>query len=63
MDALNAYFQSRRGAKSDLAKELGLTRAAVTLWRHVPIKHLREVERITGIQRAKLRPDIFKDAA
>jgi len=59
MDALKAYFSTRRGAKADLAKALGLTRAAVCLWRKVPAHHVLDVEKLTGVSRSNLRPDLY----
>lgn len=52
-----------RGTKMLIATALGIGPAAISQWRRVPAKHLIKVERITGIPRAKLRPDIFGDAA
>jgi len=49
------------GLASKLARELGISRAAVCAWQKVPIRHLREVSRISGISKAKLRPDIFEE--
>jgi hypothetical protein len=49
------------GSASSLAKKLGVTRAAVSHWEHVPFRHLKEVSKLTGIPRPKLRPDIYED--
>jgi len=32
---------------------------AVYRWKHIPVRRLSDVERITGIPREELRPDIF----
>lgn len=50
------------GLSAKIAKELGISRAAVSAWKKVPIRHLREVSRISGFPKAKLRPDIFEDS-
>lgn len=42
-----------------LAEELGLSRGAVSLWKRVPPEHVLDVERLTGVSRHELRPDIF----
>jgi DNA-binding transcriptional regulator YdaS (Cro superfamily) len=42
-----------------LSLMLGLSRGAVSQWREIPVRHLANVERITGIPRSELRPDIF----
>jgi len=47
------------GLQSKLARHLGVTRQAISDWPVVPINRLAEVEHFTGIDRAKLRPDIF----
>lgn len=47
------------GTASELARRLQLTPAAVLQWEAVPAKRVLAVERISGISRHKLRPDIF----
>lgn len=47
----------RRG--SALAKELGISRQAVYKWQICPITRALDVERITGVSRYELRPDIY----
>ena len=47
------------GSGAKLAAQLGIRRQAVYLWYRVPIEHVREVERITGIARHELRPDVY----
>lgn len=53
------------GGKAALAKLLGVTRAAVCQWTAkptgIPAKRVLDVERVTGVSRHKLRPDIFGD--
>lgn len=51
-------IREQRGLQSKIAKVLGLSRAAVSLWDRVPAERLPEVEAITGIPRHTLRPDI-----
>ena len=54
-------FLSRRGAKADLARALGITHAAVRQWsERVPADRVVDVERITGIPREALRPDLYR---
>lgn len=43
-----------------LSKALGLSRGAVSQWERVPVNRVNEVEKLTGIPRARLRPDIFE---
>jgi DNA-binding transcriptional regulator YdaS (Cro superfamily) len=48
------------GGPSALARLLGnISPQAVSQWRRVPIERVFEVERVTGISRHLLRPDIF----
>jgi hypothetical protein len=49
------------GSMTRLAKELGLTLAAVSAWDHVPMRHLARISKETGIPRQKLRPDLYED--
>lgn len=49
----------KAGGCSKLAKQLGISHVAVLKWKNVPVKRLATVERITGIPREELRPDIF----
>ena len=58
--ALSQIFK-KRGSASELAKSLGVTRAAISAWREVPVTRLKEVSQLTGIPREKLRPDIFDE--
>jgi DNA-binding transcriptional regulator YdaS (Cro superfamily) len=52
-------LRERRGLLSDVARGLGLTRPAVTRWKQVPAEYLIEIERISGIPREALRPDLY----
>ncbi|HEX5933477.1 MAG TPA: Cro/CI family transcriptional regulator [Pseudorhizobium sp.] len=47
------------GSASELARRLRVTPAAVLQWRKVPAERVLEVERITGVSRHDLRPDVF----
>jgi len=50
----------KAGGVIALSVALGLSRAAVSQWHRVPVDRLDDVERLTGIPREQLRPDIFK---
>ena len=52
-------IRAQRGLLSEVARALGLTRAAVVKWAEVPADRLVEIERITGIPREALRPDLY----
>lgn len=49
----------RAGGISALARGVKRTRQAVQQWKKVPAGLVVLVERLTGIPRAELRPDIF----
>jgi DNA-binding transcriptional regulator YdaS (Cro superfamily) len=48
-----------RGLKAEISRALGITTAAVTLWKRIPAEHCPIVEKITGIPRIQLRPDVY----
>lgn len=47
------------GGGAALAKELGITREAVYQWPECPVRRVLDVERISGVPRHELRPDIY----
>jgi DNA-binding transcriptional regulator YdaS (Cro superfamily) len=51
-------IRSHRGLSAKLARELKLSTGAIAQWVRVPAERLPDVERITGIDRHILRPDI-----
>jgi DNA-binding transcriptional regulator YdaS (Cro superfamily) len=60
---LNDYL-SERGATARLAHEIGVSHAAVRQWAdsRVPAERVLDVERVTGVSRHTLRPDVFGPA-
>ena len=46
--------------KAALAEALGLTPQAVSGWDKIPLSRLLDVERVTGVPREKLRPDLYR---
>lgn len=59
MDKLNAWIEAERGRLTLLAGECGITHSAVCQWDRVPSDRVLIVERVTGIPRADLRPDLY----
>ena len=57
-DELKDYL-SVRGNLTKLAKGVGVTVGAIPQWQKVPAARVLDVERITGISRHALRPDVF----
>lgn len=47
------------GTIARLAKMIGVTRSAVHQWPRIPAERVLEVERVTGVPRHELRPDIY----
>ena len=44
-----------------LSKKLRITKGAVSQWHRVPVNRVFDVEKITGIPRSQIRPDIFDE--
>lgn len=49
----------RAGSLTNVANHLGISRAAVSVWKRVPLRHLRAIVKLTGIAPEQLRPDVF----
>ena len=49
----------KSGGVAKLAKAIGLTRAAIYLWKRVPAERVIKVEKASGVRREKLRPDLY----
>jgi len=47
------------GGTMKLARALGITHNAISVWVQVPVKRVRDVARLTGIPKHVLRPDIY----
>ena len=47
------------GGLEKLGQPLGISAQAVAKWRRVPADRVVDVERITGIPREQLRPDLY----
>ena len=52
-------IRGRRGLISEIARGLGIHRSAVSMWKRIPAERVSEVERISGIPRYDLRPDLW----
>lgn len=58
-DALQGA-KARVGGPGKLAELLGqITSQAVSQWKRVPAERVLDVERVTGVSRHDLRPDIY----
>jgi DNA-binding transcriptional regulator YdaS (Cro superfamily) len=47
------------GNQATLARALGISSQAITQWGKVPPTRVIEIERLTGVNRSDLRPDIY----
>ena len=58
---LAALLASRQIKMADLARDLKLNKSSITMWaqRRVPAERVLEVEKLTGISRHEIRPDIY----
>ena len=55
---LEAAFSKYPGTLTGLSRKLGVSVAALSQWERIPAEHVLMVERLTGVSRYKLRPDI-----
>jgi DNA-binding transcriptional regulator YdaS (Cro superfamily) len=58
---LRRLLEERGLSLSDLARRLGVNKSSITLWglRRIPAERVLEIEKLTGIPRHDLRPDIY----
>jgi Putative antitoxin of bacterial toxin-antitoxin system, YdaS/YdaT len=47
------------GSRYQLAKMLGLTPPAIYKWKRIPADRIIAIEKATGIDRSKIRPDLY----
>ena len=59
-EGLEAAVQSFGGV-AGLAAALGISYAAVYQWSRIPTGRVLRIERLTGIARERLRPDLYPD--
>lgn len=53
----------KMGSAAKLAEALGITRSAVSQWRWIPGRHVRDVARVTGIPLAELMSESDQQGA
>jgi len=49
----------KAGGVRALSRLLGINASAVSRWTDVPARHIISIERLTGIPRETLRPDLY----
>ena len=62
MDGMS-MIRARRGQISRIGEALGINQSAVSGWKRVPAERVPDVERVTGIPRHLLRPDLWEPPA
>jgi DNA-binding transcriptional regulator YdaS (Cro superfamily) len=62
-DAALAKAIHRAGGVRALARALGIVHQAVSHWQRTPVRRVIEIERLTGVPRQQLRPDIYPPRA
>lgn len=62
-DMTNAQqiLKRERGLKLKVARALKITHGAVSQWKEIPPLRVLDVERVTGISRHELRPDLYPE--
>lgn len=55
-----ALAVAKAGGMRALARELGINYQAIQSWKRIPAERVIAIERITGIPRDQLRPDLYK---
>lgn len=59
MNILLRHPFTEHGFKTKLARMMGLAPCSIYQWGRVPAGRVLDVERLTGIPRHELRPDIY----
>lgn len=59
-EGLDQAIQSIGGV-TELARKLGLSQPSISSWVRVPAERVISVEKLTGVSRVVLRPDLFAD--
>lgn len=51
------------GGVSELARKIGISQPSVSNWSRIPAERVAVIEEVTGVSRALLRPDLFREHA
>lgn len=54
-----AKARKKAGGNAGIGRGLGITSQAIGQWKRVPAERVLDVERITGVSRHELRPDLY----
>ena len=55
---LKKALQKVGGARA-MARALGISHQTISQWHRIPVERTMEIEKLTGIPRSVLRPDIY----
>ena len=60
-DDLRALLEAieKAGGLRALARQLGIAHQSIAGWDKVPAERIVEIERVTGVPRQRLRPDLY----
>ena len=58
-EGLKAAVDAAGGVRA-LARLLGISFQSIQQWKKVPAERMLEIERVTGIGRERLRPDLYR---
>jgi DNA-binding transcriptional regulator YdaS (Cro superfamily) len=61
MDRGLALIRKQRGLARKVAKALHIHPATVSRWHRIPAEYVIKIEKISGISRHALRPDIYPE--
>ena len=59
MNEITRIAIDRAGGPRAVSREVKLTRQAVAKWEEIPPRHVLALERLSGVSRHDLRPDIY----
>jgi len=48
------------GNRSELARRLGIKVQSIQQWDRIPAERVIDIERVTGVPRQELRPDLYE---
>jgi DNA-binding transcriptional regulator YdaS (Cro superfamily) len=57
---LRLAVEAAGGTMAHLARLLDISPQAIAQWREIPLDRVMEVEKATGVDRERLRPDLFR---
>jgi DNA-binding transcriptional regulator YdaS (Cro superfamily) len=56
---LAAAVKTAGGVRS-LGRALNIAHSSILTWKQIPARHILQIEKLTGIPRERLRPDLYR---